>query len=120
MAMAFTSLALLTMIGIFSGGMKQVGQSQQVTQSTEAARQMLESAKAMGYDALPTGSVFDARNGDAPVSGFPPPPYPAASGCKLKVQVEQVESNLRSISVQAFYAQDRGVILETYLVKPTP
>ncbi|MEW6282797.1 MAG: hypothetical protein AB1758_29570, partial [Candidatus Eremiobacterota bacterium] len=125
-AVAVTAFALLTMIGVFIGGLRLVRQSQSVTVATEGAREVLEAIKDQGYSALPTGdAVFDSRQGDAPVNGFPPAPYPdvaAPDGRKYptRVAVQDIQPGLKSVTVQVFWDPTRPATVETYFKEPPP
>lgn len=120
--MAVTTVALLAMIGIFVGGLRLMTRGESMTASTEAARSMLESIKEGGYPALPaTDKVFDGRNNDPPVSGFPPAPYPTVDQKPVRVSVEEIKPGLKSVSVEVFGQPDRPpVLLETYFLEPPP
>lgn len=119
MALAITSVALLTLIGVFTGGLRLLTRSEAVTRATETGRSELETIKDLGWTALPaTDATFDGRAGDPPVGGFPPPPY--APGVPMTVNVEQIEPGLKSITVRVYPASDQPITVETYMVEPPP
>lgn len=119
-ALAVASLALLTMIGVFTSGLRLMTQGEAVTSATETGRDLLEAVKEQGYALVPaTDQVFDGTKPvpDPPVAGFPPAPYPAPN---MRVIVEQVQPGLKSVTVQVFREKDVPVTLETYLAEPPP
>lgn len=115
-ALAVTSVALLTMIGVFTGGLRLLHQSQAVTVATETGRSELETIKDLGWAGLPSADAeWDSRAGDPAVAGFPPPPYPSTP---MLVTVEEIQSGMKSVTVRVYYEGNTAVTMETYLVEP--
>ena len=117
-ALAVTSVALLAMIGVFTGGLRLLSQSEAVTRATELGRAELEAIKDLGWAALPaTDASFDGRVPDPQVAGWPPAPYTTTS-TPMMVQVEEIEPGLKSVTVRVYYSANTPVTLETYVIEP--
>lgn len=119
-ALAICSLALLTMIGVFTSGLRLVHQGERVTASAETARELLEATKELGYAAVPDADVVFDSTRDAPVNGFPPEPYPGANGQPMRVMVQILRPGLKCVAVQVFRDRNASFTLETFLVEPAP
>lgn len=121
LAVSLLATALLTVLGVFIGGLQLIQRSQKVTIATGAAREIIERSKGM-IGNLPGGtSTFDGRMNPAPpaVAGFPPAPYPRLIQGDLSMPI--VVSTRRSgdkttIEVQVFYTPTNAVQLVTNLV----
>lgn len=120
--MALITVALLAMIGVFFSGLRLMTQGEAVTSATETARELLETVKIYGYDSIPAGSAsFDGRTNDPPAGGFPPSPYPRspANGYPLRVRVEPVRTDLKSVTVEVYIdARKAPVVVETFFNRP--
>jgi type II secretory pathway pseudopilin PulG len=125
LAMGIISVAFLSMILVFTNGLKLMGQSTQFTEATEVARSFLEVTRRKGY-ATVTPGVYDGRPATpTPVSGtgFPFAPYPRATANKgeytLLVEAVQVPApppNVRSVKVTVFWNANRSqTSLQTYV-----
>ncbi len=77
LALGLLGLALLSLLIVFSGGLRLMADSAQRSQAAEVGREFLENLR-QGPVNLPAGSSrFDGSQPDPVVAGFPPAPYPA-------------------------------------------
>ncbi|MBI3928039.1 MAG: hypothetical protein HY319_21025 [Armatimonadetes bacterium] len=121
--MAITSIALLTMIGVYISGARLMSRSRDISTATQIARQVMETLKERGYDQIPAGpAMFDGRAPDPtdPTRDFPPPPYPEVSRngatFAVAVRVERVDERpLKAVTVEVYYDRASHVSFQTYL-----
>lgn len=119
LAVGLVAVALLVLIGVFTGGMQLMSRSGEIADATEAGRQLLETVKRNGYDKIPADTrTFDGRAGDPPLDDFPPSPYPQAtlpSGgtYPLLVHVEPRTGTALAVRVEAYYSDTGKVVLFT-------
>lgn len=121
-AVAITSVALLTMIGVYTSGARLMARARDISSATQVARQVLETVKEGGYHAIPTGQVsYDGRSPDPidPILGFPPAPYPATkfNRCELflVVRCQPVDTRpLKAVTVEVYYDDESHVTFQTF------
>lgn len=72
-------MALLSVIALFTGAFKALNQSDEMTEGTEIAREVIEQSKLLGRDAPPPNdTTYDGSIPTPPEhTGFPPEPYPS-------------------------------------------
>lgn len=124
LAIGLLGVALLSLVALFSSGMRLKTRLTQVTVATELARTTLERTKSLGYAALPAnGSYFDGTFfTPQTASGFPPSPYPAQiiNSREYVVHVWVVEevgrSRLKNVIVEVAWDSDAKVTLSTRMV----
>ena len=119
-AVGIVSFALLTLMGVLTYSYSAVDSDRQLTNASAVARQVLESLKAVGGDAIPDGSiVFDGRTPDPLLGTFPPAPYPVVENSEGKfyivVKVAPRPPSLKSVTVQVYYSPQQKVTLQTYV-----
>lgn len=116
MAIALVSVAVLTIVGVYIGGLKLSAKSERVLLATEVAQSTLERIRELGYDKIPPeDSVFSGRKSDPPtVDGFPPSPYPGEQDYSIEVTSSIKETDLKSVAVRVYYDQRNSVVLQTY------
>lgn len=94
LSIAILSIILLSLFAMFTQGMFLLSHSKQVDQASERAHECLETVRNMGVASVVPG-VFDSRAGDAPIGGFPPPPYnPAPDDYPMVVEATTTGSHL--------------------------
>ena len=101
---------------MFTQGMYVLSHSKQVDFATERAHQCLETVRALSVGAIVPGT-YDSRSGDAPASGFPPPPYnptPDAYPMVVNASTTGAPAGTIALRVDVYYDQNRKVSLETY------
>lgn len=122
-AFGLLSVVILSIVAVFTSGLRLQSQAQRVTAATEVARALLEAVRADGFSAIPqTGALFDGRKSD-PVdsgTGFPPAPYPRGivGGTTYEVVVETKPHGPDRVSVEVavFWGRDGKVRLESSFV----
>lgn len=120
-AMGILAIALLTIVGAFTGAVMLNAKSVEITVATEIGREFLETVKETGYDLVPEGTYeFDGRNNDSrDAQGFPPFPYPVKTvngqDYTLRVQVLPKGATLKVVVVEVFWGDRSRVTLETFL-----
>ena len=120
-ALALTSVALLTMMGVFISALKLMGGARDRAAATEVSRQLLERVDAAGFVYIPdTNLSFDGST--TPATGeFPPSPYPKTSlngqDFTMLVTVRQLSPTLKSVTAQTRWGPDKQVTLQTYYRK---
>ena len=118
------TVAILSLVALFTSGLKLKTKMSQVTFATELARETLERTKSLGFSALPAGTnVFDGSVPTAPLaSGFPPSPYPSTTleGRQyfVTVRVEDIpgRARLRSVLVEVSWGENSTVKLSTRML----
>lgn len=96
-------VALLAVVGVFTTALSLQEQSVEVTQATEAAREVLERTRDLDFDELPIDTqMFDGKQGDSAFNGFPPEPYPSfkRGGRQYWVQVQSRTPHPDAIAIQ--------------------
>ena len=117
MAMALASLALLTMLGVFTSGLRLLTTGQELAVSTGQAREMMEQIKAVPFTSVVEGT-FDGRVPTPLQGSFPPAPYPhrECDGSRyfFKITVVSTNSHLKLVTTEVLWKEKRTV-LQTYL-----
>lgn len=102
MAVGLVGLAILTLVGVYVGGLKLAAQSQDHTAAIDLARQTLEEIRDLPWDQLPAEGVT---------------PYPPRG--QFAVLVETTDrGQLKIITVRIRWAKAREAHLATMLSKP--
>lgn len=101
MAVGLLAIAALSMIAVFMGGLNLMAKSEQRTQASNLGTEVLESiADQGGFHSLPeTDIVFNGRNNDPEVDGFPPPPYPGNDDYSVTVESRVLTDRTRAVQV---------------------
>ncbi len=120
MAAALLALGLLAVIGSFTGTLKLMARSQEMTESAEVAREFLERTKGMGFGLVPPGANFDGQVPTAQTAqGFPPAPYPTTTRngrtYTLAVRTHLKQAGLVSVQVEVRWQPNHRTSMETYL-----
>ena len=111
LATGLIALSLLVLLGVFTQGLRQLGQARQLTEATGLARDVLEACRVNGVDSLPpTLTVFDGGRGDSSVGGFPPAPYPGRGSYKVIVSAKRP-----TLEVRVYYSEQGCVRLVSVL-----
>lgn len=116
-ALSVIAFALLTMIGVFISGAQLMSRGEQITTATEVGRRMLETVRVAGYAYIPDGvSSYDGRVPEPrdPSLGFPPAPYPADERYELVVDTEEIDTNLKAVTVRVYYDNESNLVLQSY------
>ena len=118
-AIAVTSVILLSLLLMFTRGMFVLSHSKQVDRATELAQHCIETIRANGPAAITLGR-YDSRAGDAPDggTGFPPFPYnPLPTDLPLVVNATTtgVPAGLIAVEVEVYYEANQKVRLQTYI-----
>lgn len=123
-AMGLLSVALLSLLLVFTQGMRWLRQSSQVTGATDVAREFLERVRANGYDQVTPGT-YDGRlavpTAPDPTTGFPPGPYPQGvrnnERYTLVVRADSsgLPPNTVAVKVDVYWNDQAKISLETYL-----
>jgi type II secretory pathway pseudopilin PulG len=124
LAIGLLAVAILSLVALFSSGMRLKTRLSQVTVASELARTTLERTKSMGFSALPpVGSVFDGQiYTPQTAQGFPPSPYPSqiidSREYIVTVRVEEVvgRPRLRTVIVEVSWADRSQVTLSTRMI----
>lgn len=115
LALGLVATAVLAIMSVYTVGLRQSSNAEQVLKATECAREIMERVRELDFDQIPDVDVtFDGRAGDPQVSGFPPSPYPTRSGVEALVIVDQIAPQLKSVYVRAYYQKERSVAFQTY------
>lgn len=117
LATGLLATAILGLMAVFFHQGRAVDQSNSQIVAVGLARAEMEAIRAQG--AIPAGATFDGRRPDAPVAGFPPPPYPTArqNGVNYAVMVTTAPGEtppLKRVTVELFY-QGQSVVLQNEL-----
>ena len=123
-AVGLLSVALLSLLLVFTQGMRWLRQSSQVTGATDVAREFLERVRANGYDQVVVGT-YDGRlpvptPPDATM-GFPPGPYPQGIRNKerytlvVRADATGLPPNTVAVKVDVYWNDQGKISLETYL-----
>lgn len=75
MAVALLATTVLTVMAIFTLGIRLSGQNRDSVAATQLGNSLLEKLVS-GNVTIPSAAVFDGSLPQAPVAGFPPAPYP--------------------------------------------
>ena len=122
-AMTLIAVAVLAVIGLFTGAFKALNRSDLMTEGTEIAREVIEQTKLLGRDAPPPNDT--TYDGFVPTpsepTGFPPEPYPQVvrDGITYTVSVT-VEpapgtTNAKVLTVVVRWKETGRAELQTYL-----
>lgn len=107
LATAILGFALLTLVGVFSSGLKLARQSREASAAASLARSCLERIEDLGFDRLPPGNR--TFTGQAPTGAFPPLPYPRqeVDGHSYTVNVTLSEAGLylKEVHVQVGWGE---------------
>jgi len=118
LATAILGFALLTLVGVFSSGLKLARQSREATAAASLARSCLERTQALGFERLPAGNL--TFSGQPAEGAFPPAPYPfqEVDGHRYTVNVtlSEVGVYLKEVRVQVGWGQ--GSLLLATRVAP--
>ncbi|MCE7869252.1 hypothetical protein DYH09_02620 [bacterium CPR1] len=118
-ALAIASLAILTMVGVFAGGLQLLTAGKELAVSTGVGRELMEQMKLLPFAEIAEGT-FDGGLPTPPVANFPPSPYPTreVSGMRYtyRVIVSVVRPNLKSITTEVLWRNSKKTILQTYVV----
>ena len=128
-AMGLMSVALLSILAVFTGSLDSISRTEEMTEATDAGRDVLEKIKSRGFEQLPGGTTtFDGRVPQPAMTRptlypYPPAPYPArkaSSGRQysLRVRTEPVNVNLTSVTVEVHWesnTKQQKLVLQTYL-----
>jgi hypothetical protein len=115
-ALGVVAFALLTMIGVYASSIRLMVRGEELTRASELGRSILEGINQAGYSSLPApGTVFDGRSSDPAVDGFPPLPYPGTPDYPMVLETEQLDTDLRSVTVKVYYSEENHITLQTYM-----
>lgn len=123
-AIAVMTMAVLSVVALFTSGLRMKTKLSQVALATEIARETMERIKSQGFTTLPpVGSTFD---GSLPtpqtLSGFPPAPYPTirrdGRDYFVVVAVSEVTGRprLRTVDVEVRWGRDSTVRISTGMI----
>lgn len=119
MALALASLAILTMIGVFTSGLRLLGSGRELAVSTGLGRELMEQMKLQPYGEIVPG-VYDGRVPTPPAGAFPPAPYPVTQingmDYTFRVVVTSPGPSLKSITTEVMWRNDKKTRLQTYVV----
>lgn len=118
LATAILGFALLTLVGVFSSGLKLARQSREATAATSLARSCLERIRDLGFDRLPPGNL--SFTGQPATGPFPPLPYPRqeVDGHLYTVNVTLTEAGLYLKEVRVQVGWGQGSLLLATRVAP--
>lgn len=111
------AVVILTIVGVFIGGLKLMNNSKVRTGASNIARQVLEAIEDEGgFVALPDEeSLFDGAVPTPAVEGFPPAPYPVAQAdgrdFTVVVETRNLGARARAVLVTVNW-DDRSLKLE--------
>jgi type II secretory pathway pseudopilin PulG len=125
LAVGLVGVAVLSLLLVFTNGMRLLTQSGQMTVATDIGREFMEQVRANGA-ALVVPGVYDSRQGDAAdvSTGFPPYPYiPAAPLKRAKGEYYLVVTadntglppSTVAVKVEVYWNDSNRIVLETFL-----
>ena len=116
-ALALLSVALLTMVAIFTKNLSLAGKTEEMTVATELGKTMLERVAVMEPDLVPVPSYFARHPVNA--DGFPPSPYPSQTIDGREYEIE-VRTTPRGdlVLVEATVIWSRGRLSLASVVRP--
>lgn len=122
-AMTLITIAVLAVIGLFTGAFKALNRSDLMTEGTEIAREVIEQTKLLGRDAPPPeNTTYDGSiPTPAEVTGFPPEPYPwvMRDGILYTVEVSVAPApgttHAKVLTVTVRWKESGKVELQTYI-----
>lgn len=117
--MGLISVGLLTLIGVYTQGLRLLNRGQEMTLASEVGREFLMQVEAQGYAVIPAeATVFDGRIPDPKdeETGFPPFPYPETTDQTMKLEVSTfpVGELVQSVTVKVFYDEQSYIKFQTY------
>lgn len=123
LALGLISIALLTVIGLFTSSFRLLNRTSDFTIATEIARDVIERSKLLGKDAPPPiDTTYDGTIPTDPEdSGFPPKPYPSVEreGIVFFITVEVAPApdtlQAKVLTVWVRWNTDREITLQTYI-----
>lgn len=103
-AVALLAVLALGLLALFINGLKLSTQNREATKSAKVAQQLLENLRDRSLEFPKTPQDFRALDGDPPINGFPPNPYPrvdlGGQEYLVNVQLEPVAGHLHLYSVR--------------------
>lgn len=125
LAMGIIGIALLSLLLVFTNGMKMLSQTSQLNTATDLGREFLEQVRFNGA-ALVTPGVFDGRVGTPrdPSTAFPPAPYNPNGPVKrmggdydlvVTADATGMPAGVIAVKVEVYWNERGKVALETYL-----
>ena len=121
LSLGILSVVLLSLLAVFTSGLKLARSSDQATVATTVGQEFMELVRARGFGSTAVG-VYDGRLNDPPdpSTGFPFTPYPAIAidheTYTLVVTCEDVSPTLRSVKVDVYWDLVREGKLTFYTI----
>ena len=116
LALGLVATAVLAIMSVYTLGLRQSSNAEQVLKATEYGREILERCKELEFAQIPdTDVTFDGRVPTPASGGFPPDPYPERSDLEAMVIVDQIAPQLKSVYVRVYYEKGRSIDFQTYL-----
>ncbi len=116
-ALTLAAMAILTMIGIFIGGLRLLATGKERAVATGLGRELMEQIRIIPYAELIDGTYRGQV--DPPIGNLPPPPYPQITVDNMEyiytVTVATLRPGLKSITLEVQWRNDSEVILQTYV-----
>ncbi len=121
-AIGLLALCLFVLMGVMISSLKLSGQNSEAVQAQQFAQQLLEKSRPPTLISA-TSQIYDGRQSNPPINGFPPAPYPSAQVAgqdyKFLVRVEpETTPKLVSVHVTVFYGDSHQVDLESSIFQP--
>ena len=122
LAIGILAVAILSLVLLFTSGIRLMTQSSNLTRATEVGREFMETTKSSGFSNLPAGPLaYDGRKND-PVdaaTGFPLAPYPVVNqdgrDYHLVVRISPESGTLKRVEVDVYWDGNSKMTLETYI-----
>ncbi len=117
MAIGILAVVILTVVGVFIGGLKLMNNSKVRTAASNVGKEMLEAIEDEGgFVAIPDQeTVFDGAVPAPQVDGFPPEPYPTTRTDNrdfvIVVETRNIDDRSRAVLVTVNW-DDRSLKLE--------
>lgn len=103
LATALVGFGVLTLMGVFTGGLKLVEQGNNQAVAVDIARAVLDATRDQGYASIPASGSF---TGGPAVGGFPPAPYPETT-VNNQAYTVAVNCSTRDVHLKAVVAEVR-------------
>lgn len=113
LALGILAVALLSLIAVFTSGLKLARASDQVTTASTVGQEFLELVKGKGYTQTAVGT-YDGRvsTPQDTATGFPFAPYPSvkreSGDYTLVVDCQDVTSTIRGVKVEVYWDTQKG------------
>ena len=117
-AVTLVGLAIITLVGVYVGGLKLTAHSQDHTAAVDLARELLEEIRELPWNELPAqDAAFDGRGPTARQGTFSLAPYPARGRYSVVVETSN-RGALKVVKVRVRWGADQRTQLATMLSKP--